>query len=71
MQVVPTREEFLRLSRQGNVVPVRADLLADFRDGELLGVALRDQAGHLLNLVEFAPVQVARAGPAPRAGPPR
>lgn len=29
MQVVPTREEFLRLSRQGNVVPVRADLLAD------------------------------------------
>ncbi len=29
MQVAPTREEFLRLSRQGNVVPVRADLLAD------------------------------------------
>ncbi|SDS50358.1 anthranilate synthase component I [Opitutus sp. GAS368] len=29
MQVVPTREEFLRLSRQGNVIPVRADLLAD------------------------------------------
>jgi anthranilate synthase component 1 len=29
MQVVPSREEFLRLSRQGNVVPVRADLLAD------------------------------------------
>ncbi len=29
MQVFPTREEFLRLSRQGNVVPVRADLLAD------------------------------------------
>jgi len=29
MQVTPTREEFLRLSRQGNVVPVRADLLAD------------------------------------------
>jgi anthranilate synthase component 1 len=29
MQVSPTREEFLRLSRQGNVVPVRADLLAD------------------------------------------
>ncbi len=29
MQVVPTREEFLRLSKQGNVVPVRADLLAD------------------------------------------
>ncbi len=29
MQVVPSREEFLRLSRQGNVIPVRADLLAD------------------------------------------
>src|SRR3954469_757924 len=29
MQVVPSREEFLRLSKQGNVVPVRADLLAD------------------------------------------
>lgn len=29
MQVSPTREEFLRLSRQGNVVPVRTDLLAD------------------------------------------
>lgn len=29
MQVVPSREEFLQLSRQGNVVPVRADLLAD------------------------------------------
>lgn len=29
MQVVPSREEFLRLSSQGNVVPVRADLLAD------------------------------------------
>ena len=29
MQVIPTREEFLRLSRQGNVIPVRADLLAD------------------------------------------
>lgn len=29
MQVVPSREEFLRLSREGNVVPVRADLLAD------------------------------------------
>ena len=29
MQVSPSREEFLRLSRQGNVVPVRADLLAD------------------------------------------
>lgn len=29
MQVSPTRDEFLRLSRQGNVVPVRADLLAD------------------------------------------
>ena len=29
MQVAPTREEFLRLSRQGNIVPVRADLLAD------------------------------------------
>ncbi|HVT72947.1 MAG TPA: anthranilate synthase component I [Lacunisphaera sp.] len=29
MEVSPTREEFLRLSRQGNVVPVRADLLAD------------------------------------------
>src|SRR5258708_1511670 len=30
MQVSPPREEFLRLIRQGNVVPVRADLLADF-----------------------------------------
>jgi anthranilate synthase component 1 len=29
MQVVPSREEFLRLSSQGNVIPVRADLLAD------------------------------------------
>lgn len=29
MQVVPTREEFLRLSSQGNVIPVRTDLLAD------------------------------------------
>src|SRR5512140_687754 len=29
MQVTPTREEFLRLSRLGKVVPVRADLLAD------------------------------------------
>lgn len=29
MQVSPTREEFLRLSKQGNVVPVRTDLLAD------------------------------------------
>ncbi|HTL66328.1 MAG TPA: anthranilate synthase component I [Lacunisphaera sp.] len=29
MEVSPTREEFLRLSRLGNVVPVRADLLAD------------------------------------------
>lgn len=29
MQVSPSREEFLRLSQQGNVIPVRADLLAD------------------------------------------
>ncbi len=29
MQIAPTREEFLRLSRQGNVVPVWSDLLAD------------------------------------------
>ena len=29
MQVSPPREEFLRLSRQGNVIPVCADLLAD------------------------------------------
>src|SRR4051812_23644774 len=29
MQVSPSREEFLRLSKLGNVVPVRADLLAD------------------------------------------
>jgi anthranilate synthase component I len=29
MQVFPPREEFLRLCRQGNVIPVRADLLAD------------------------------------------
>jgi len=29
MQVTPTAEEFLRLSREGNVIPVRADLLAD------------------------------------------
>ena len=29
MQVTPTREEFLRLCGQGNVIPVRADLLAD------------------------------------------
>lgn len=29
MQVSPAREEFLRLSRTGNVVPVRTDLLAD------------------------------------------
>src|SRR6185312_1976472 len=29
MQVSPTREEFLRLCQQGNVIPVRADLLAD------------------------------------------
>ncbi|WP_438483601.1 anthranilate synthase component I [Oleiharenicola lentus] len=29
MQVTPTKDEFLRLSQQGNVVPVRADLLAD------------------------------------------
>ena len=29
MQVAPTREEFLRLSQQGNVIPVRSDLLAD------------------------------------------
>ena len=29
MQVSPSREEFLRLSAQGNVIPVRADLLAD------------------------------------------
>ena len=29
MQVSPSREEFRHLSRQGNIVPVRADLLAD------------------------------------------
>lgn len=29
MQVTPTREAFLELSRQGNVIPVSADLLAD------------------------------------------
>lgn len=29
MQVSPSREEFLRLSREGNIIPVRADLLAD------------------------------------------
>ena len=29
MQVAPTREEFLRLSQLGNVIPVRTDLLAD------------------------------------------
>ena len=29
MQVLPTREEFLRLSEQGNIVPVWTDLLAD------------------------------------------
>ena len=29
MQVFPSREEFIRLSQDGNVIPVRADLLAD------------------------------------------
>ena len=29
MQVLPTREEFLRLSGQGNIVPVWTDLMAD------------------------------------------
>ena len=29
MQVTPTREAFLELSRKGNVIPVCADLLAD------------------------------------------
>ncbi|MEI7799220.1 MAG: anthranilate synthase component I [Opitutaceae bacterium] len=29
MQVFPSREEFIRLSQEGNVIPVRADLLAD------------------------------------------
>ncbi|MDD3181048.1 MAG: anthranilate synthase component I [Opitutaceae bacterium] len=29
MQIFPTREDFIHLSRQGNVVPVYADLLAD------------------------------------------
>lgn len=29
MQVTPSKEEFLRLTRQGNVIPVQANLLAD------------------------------------------
>src|ERR1700748_2203184 len=29
MQVTPNREDFRRYSREGNVVPVRTDLLAD------------------------------------------
>ncbi len=30
MEIHPSKEEFLELSRKGNVVPVYADLMADF-----------------------------------------
>jgi anthranilate synthase component 1 len=53
MQVVPSREEFLRLSRQGNVVPVRADLLADLETPVSAYAKLRGQGpAFLLESVE-------------------
>jgi anthranilate synthase component I len=30
MPIQPTRESFLHLARQGNIVPVYLDLMADF-----------------------------------------
>ncbi|HEX7632504.1 MAG TPA: anthranilate synthase component I, partial [Lacunisphaera sp.] len=53
MQVVPSREEFLQLSRQGNVVPVRADLLADLETPVSAYAKLRGQGpAFLLESVE-------------------
>jgi anthranilate synthase component 1 len=53
MQVVPSREEFLRLSSQGNVVPVRADLLADLETPVSAYAKLRGQGpAFLLESVE-------------------
>ena len=53
MQVTPTREEFLRLSRQGNVIPVRSDLLADLETPVSAYAKLRGQGpAFLLESVE-------------------
>ncbi|MDI1337591.1 MAG: anthranilate synthase component I [Lacunisphaera sp.] len=53
MQVSPSREEFLRLSREGNVVPVRADLLADLETPVSAYAKLRGQGpAFLLESVE-------------------
>lgn len=53
MKVVPSREEFLRLSREGNVIPVRADLLADLETPVTAYAKLRGQGpAFLLESVE-------------------
>ncbi|MBI2814138.1 MAG: anthranilate synthase component I [Opitutae bacterium] len=53
MQISPAREEFLRLSRQGNVIPVRADLLADLETPVSAYAKLRGQGpAFLLESVE-------------------
>jgi len=53
MQVYPPREEFLRLSTQGNVVPVRTDLLADLETPVSAYAKLRGQGpAFLLESVE-------------------
>lgn len=53
MQVSPSREEFLRLSKLGNVVPVRADLLADLETPVSVYAKLRgDGPAFLLESVE-------------------
>ena len=53
MDIHPTLEEFLALSQQGNVVPVYADLMADFETPVSAYAKLRDHGpAYLLESVE-------------------
>lgn len=53
MKIHPTREEFLQLATQGNIVPVYADLMADFETPVSAYAKLRDSGpAYLLESIE-------------------
>ncbi len=53
MQIHPTRDEFIRLAKQGNVIPVYGRLLADFETPVSAFVKLDDgRFSYLLESVE-------------------
>jgi len=53
MNIFPSRDAFLRLSEQGNVIPVYTDLMADFETPVSAYAKLKDSGpSYLLESVE-------------------